>query len=96
MDTDYDTHAMVCTCPDVDLFFSYIHSRSCSSLQRNEEEDPVVTKKMKELIDSQIENASHDFEQIEQAACEHGKEKALNIDVDKLLGLQGDSEVIYD
>merc|ERR1712172_353897 len=54
MDTDYDNHAMVCTCQDVDLFFSYVHRRSCSILQRNKEEDPEITKKMKELIDSQI------------------------------------------
>merc|ERR1712013_197286 len=91
MDTDYDTHAMVCTCQDVDLFLSYVHRRSCSILQRQAEEDPEVTKKMKELIDSQIENASHDFDIIKQEACEHGKEKVLNIDVDKILGLKGDS-----
>merc|ERR1712013_932479 len=45
----------------------------------------------KELIDSQIENASHDFDIIKQEGCEHGKEKVLNIDVDKILGLKGDS-----
>ena len=65
-------------------------------MQRNKEEDPEITKKMKELIDSQIENASHDFDKIEQAECKHGKEKALNIDVDKILGLKGDSGVCYD
>merc|ERR1711910_271462 len=91
MDTDYDTHAMVCTCQDVDLFLSYVHRRSCSILQRQAEEDPEITKKMKELIDSQIENASHDFDVIKQEGCEHGKEKVLNIDVDKILGLKGDS-----
>merc|ERR1719232_2502561 len=91
MDTDYDTHAMVCTCQDVDLFLSYVHRRSCSILQRQAEEDPEVTKKMKELIDNQIENASHDFDIIKQEGCEHGKEKVLNIDVDKILGLKGDS-----
>ena len=48
---------------------------------------------MKELIDSQIENASHDFDIIKQDGCEHGKEKVLNIDVDKILGLKGDSGV---
>jgi len=91
MDTDYDTHAMVCTCQDIDLFFSYVHRRSCSILQRAQEEDPEITKKMSELIDSQIDNASHDFDKIKQAGCEHGKEKVLNIDVDKILGLKGDS-----
>ena len=78
---------------DVDLFLSYVHRRSCSILQRQAEEDPEITKKMKELIDSQIENASHDFDIIKQEGCEHGKEKVLNIDVDKILGLKGDSGV---
>merc|ERR1711892_354366 len=91
MDTDYDTHAMVCTCQDIDLFLSYVHRRSCSILQRAKEEDPEITKKMSELIDGQIDNASHDFDKIKQVGCEHGKEKVLNIDVDKILGLKGDS-----
>merc|ERR1712215_351456 len=90
MDTDYDNHAMVCTCQDVDLFFSYVHRRSCSILQRLKEEDIEITNKMKELLDAQIENASHDFDKIEQAECDHDKEKVLNIDVDKILGLKGD------
>merc|ERR1711887_186279 len=91
MDTDYDSQAMVCTCQDVDLFLSYVHRRSCSILQRQQQEDPEITQRMKELIDSQIENASHDFDIIKQEGCEHGKEKVLNIDVDKILGLKGDS-----
>merc|ERR1711902_371740 len=91
MDTDYDTYAMVCTCQDVDLFLSYVHRRSCSILQRNEEEDPEITRKMKELVDSQVDNASHDFGKIKQEGCEHGKDTVLNIDVDKILGLKGDS-----
>merc|ERR1712037_682087 len=32
-----------------------------------------------------------DFDIIKQEGCEHGKEKVLNIDVDKILGLKGDS-----
>ena len=48
------------------------------------------------LIDSQIGNVIHDFDKIEQAECKHRKEKALNIDVDKMLGLKGDSGVVYD
>ena len=28
MDTDYDNHAMVCTCQDMDLFFTFAHRRS--------------------------------------------------------------------
>merc|ERR1712156_625688 len=91
MDTDYDTHAMVCTCQDVDLFLSYVHRRSCSILQRVPEEDPAITEKMKGLIDSQIDNASHDFDKIKQDGCQYDKEKVLNIDVDKILGLKGDS-----
>jgi hypothetical protein len=65
-------------------------------LQRTKEEDSEITKKMKELIDSQIDNASHDFDTIKQAGCDHGKEKVLNIDVDKILGLKGDSGVSED
>ena len=64
-------------------------------MQRAKEEDPEITKKMKELIDGQIDNASHDFDKIKQAGCEHGKEKVLSIDVDKILGLKGDSGVSY-
>jgi len=78
------------------LFFSYVHRRSCSILQRAKEEDPEITKKMSELIDGQIENASHDFDKIKQVGCEHGKEKVLNIDVDKILGLKGDAGVSDD
>jgi len=77
----------------VDLFFSYVHRRSCSILQRSKEEDPAITQKMKELINGQIENASHDFDKIKQTGCEHGKEKVLNIDVDKILGLKGDAKL---
>merc|ERR1712168_1285793 len=91
LDTDYDNHAIICTCQDMDLFFTYAHRLSCSIMQRKQEEDPEITNKMKELIDSQIENASHDFDIIKQEGCEHGKEKVLNIDVDKILGLKGDS-----
>eukprot|EP00092_Neocalanus_flemingeri_P030207 GFUD01032786.1.p1 GENE.GFUD01032786.1~~GFUD01032786.1.p1 ORF type:complete len:246 (+),score=73.72 GFUD01032786.1:189-926(+) len=91
MDTDYDNHAMVCTCQDMDLFFTYAHRRSCSILQREQEEDPAITEKMRKLIDDQIEDASHDFDRIKQAGCDYNKEKVLNIDVDKILGLKGDS-----
>merc|ERR1712102_12353 len=91
MDTDYDSYAMICTCQDMDLFFTFAHRRSCSILQRNKEEDPEITRKMKELVDSQVDNASHDFDKIKQEGCEHGKDTVLNIDVDKILGLKGDS-----
>ena len=48
---------------------------------------------MSELIDREVENASHDFDKIKQDGCEHGKEKVLTIDVDKIFGLKGDSGV---
>merc|ERR1712020_611602 len=54
MDTDYDNHAMVCTCQDVDLFLSYVHRRSCSILQRQPEEDPKITNRMSQLLDGEI------------------------------------------
>merc|ERR1712168_485805 len=93
MDTDYDTHAMVCTCQDMDLFFTYAHRLSCSIMQRKQEEDSTITERLKGLLNSQVENASHDFDKIKQEGCEYNKEKVLNIDVDKILGLKGDSEL---
>jgi len=91
LDTDYDNYAMVCTCQDMDLFFTYAHRLSCSILQRRPEEDPAITNKMRELLDNQVENASHDFDKIKHEGCDYNKEKVLNIDVDKILGLKGDS-----
>merc|ERR1712066_233063 len=93
MDTDYDSYAMVCTCQDMDLFLTYTHRRSCSILQRDPDEDAGVTENMSALLDGQIEEASHDFDRIKQDGCEYNKEKVLNIDVDKILGLKGSSEV---
>ena len=93
MDTDYDNYAMVCTCQDMDLFFTYAHRRSCSILQRDQKEDAAVTERMRNMIDGQIEDASHDFDRIKQAGCDYNKERVLNIDVDKILGLKGDSAV---
>jgi len=93
MDTDYDSYAMVCTCQDMDLFLTYAHRRSCSILQREAAEDAGLTEKMSSLLDAQIEEASHDFDRIKQEGCEYNKEKVLNIDVDKILGLKGSSEV---
>ena len=77
----------------MDLFFTYAHRRSCSILQREQEEDAATTKRMRELIDGQVEDASHDFDKIKQVGCDYNKEKVLNIDVDKILGLKGDSGV---
>jgi len=93
MDTDYDNHAMVCTCQDMDLFFTFAHRRSCSILQRSPTEDEEITQRMSALLDGQIDEASHDFDRIKQEGCEYNKEKVLNIDVDKILGLKGNSEV---
>ena len=47
----------------------------------------MITKEMSELIDSEVENASHDFDKIKQDGCEHDRENVLKIDVDKILGL---------
>ena len=93
MDTDYDNYAMVCTCQDMDLFFTYAHRRSCSILQRDATESPDITERMSALLDSEIEEASHDFDKIKHDGCDYDKEKVLNIDVDKILGLKADSEV---
>merc|ERR1712029_1103840 len=93
MDTDYDSYAMVCTCQDMDLFLTYAHRRSCSILQRDAAEDAGLTEKMSTLLDEQIDDASHDFDKIKQEGCEYEKEKVINIDVDKILGLKGNSEV---
>merc|ERR1711963_305572 len=92
-DTDYDNHAMICTCQDMDLFFTFAHRRSCSILQRSPTEDEDITQRMSALLDGQIDEASHDFDRIKQEGCEYNKEKVLNIDVDKILGLKGNSEV---
>ena len=78
---------------DMDLFFTYAHRRSCSILQRSSTEDADITERMSQLLNGQIEDASHDFDKIKQEGCEYDKEKVLNIDVDKILGLKGDSEV---
>merc|ERR1712241_229965 len=73
MDTDYDNYGLVCTCQDMDLFFTYAHRRSCSILQRASVEDASITERLSQLLDGEIEDASHD--------------------VDKILGLKGDSEL---
>merc|ERR1711915_227702 len=90
LDTNYDGYALVCTCQDVDLFFTSAHRRSCSILQRKTEEDLSITQKMYRVLDEQVEDASHDFDKINQEDCEHEKEKKLSIDVDKILGLAKD------
>merc|ERR1712168_1710705 len=93
LDTDYDNQAVICTCQDMDLFFTYAHRLSCSIMQRKQEEDPAITERMRKLVDSQVENASHDFDKIKQDGCDYDKERVLNIDVDRILGIRGDSGV---
>merc|ERR1719454_1817949 len=57
MDTDYDSSAMVCTCQDMDLFFTYAHRRSCSILQRAAAEDSTITERLSQLLDGEIDDA---------------------------------------
>ena len=78
----------------MDLFFTYAHRRSCSILQRDSVEDTDITERMSNLLDAEIDEASHDFDKIKQEGCEYEKEKVINIDVDKILGLKGNSEVL--
>ena len=47
---------------------------------------------MSDLLDNEIVNASKDFDKIKQAGCEHDREKALSIDVDKILGIASEFE----
>jgi len=82
-DTDYETYGMACTCQDVDLFLTWAHRISCSILQRAKEEDPEITKKLKDTVE---EKYAHDFDKINQADCDYGREKTWKIDVDKILG----------
>jgi len=82
-DTDYDSYGIVCTCQDLDLFITYAHRISCSILQRKPEEDPEITGKMEDKVP---EKYAHDFDKIDQSECEYDKEKAWEIDVDKIIG----------
>jgi len=92
MDTDYDNYAMVCTCQDVNLLFTFAHRRSCSILQRESRENMEYTKKMAILLDQQIPNASHDFDKISHDDCDYDSSNGdINIDVDKVLGLADDN-----
>ena len=75
------------------MYFSKVHRLSCSILQRNQTEELIITKEMSKLIDNEVESTSHDFDKIKQDGCEHDREKVLNIDVDKILGLVPDFEL---
>jgi len=82
-DTDYDTYGMVCTCQSVDLFITFAHRVSCSILQRAQEEDTEITKRLKDTVE---EKYQHDFDKIDQSSCDYDREKVWNIDVDKIIG----------
>jgi len=87
IDTDYDTYGMLCTCQAMDLFITTAHRISCSILQRTAQEDEAITQKLKGQIP---EKYLHDFDKIDHDDCEYKREKAWNIDVDKILSGVGD------
>ena len=57
-------------------------------------ENPTITAAMKAVLDEALgEDASHDFDAIEQTGCaDPDRESAINIDVDRLLGLKEEEE----
>jgi len=81
-DTDYTNYAMVCTCQDLDIFVTHVHRVSCSILQRTPQEDAQITEKLKNTVP---EKYLHDFDKIKHDGCEYEREKAWQIDVDKIL-----------
>lgn len=91
MDTDYDNYALVCNCQEVELFFAWtIHRRSCTILQRTNELDMEVSKKLYDILNSQSpdddEEASHDFDKISHSGCTYVDDgKGVHIDVEKVL-----------
>ena len=99
LDTDYQNSALLCTCQDLNLFITKAHRRSCSILQRKALEDTSITEQMFGILDSQLDDASHDFNRIKQVKysviflsiqsnqedCDYG-EDSFKIDVDKILG----------
>ena len=87
LEADYDSHALVCTCQDMELFFTFGHRRSCSILQRNQEEDLGITKRMKTLLNEQVFNASHDFIKVKHGSCVKDEQEKISVDVNKVLGL---------
>merc|ERR1711988_1099028 len=85
LDTDYQNSALLCTCQDLNLFITKAHRRSCSILQRKALEDTSIIEQMFGILDSQLDDASHDFNRIKQEDCDYG-EDGFKIDVDKILG----------
>jgi len=95
LDTDYDNYGLICTCQDMNLWVTYAHRRSCSLLHRDPEADNTVTAdNMKKLLDSQVDDASHDFDKISHSSCSYDTATGLNIDVDKIIG--GGSDLMSD
>ena len=82
----------------MDLLLTYAHRRSCSILQRSRVEVPEITVAMKAVLDAALgEDASHDFDAIDQTGCaDPDRESAINIDVDRLLGLKEEDEEEYE
>jgi len=86
LDTDYDNYGLVCTCQDVNLYLLTAHRRSCSLLHRNPVADNSPTSaQMKKLLDSQVDDASHDFDVISHENCSYDTDKGFNINVDEIL-----------
>jgi len=95
LDTDYTTYGLLCTCQDMDLFIASAHRISCSILQKSASEDAAVIEKMSALVP---EKYQHDFKKIDHENCEYDREKAWNIDVDKIfsgVGSADDTETDY-
>merc|ERR1712080_8758 len=80
LDTDYTSYGLVCTCQDIDLFFTTAHRLSYSILQKDPVENTAITDKLKAMVEEQAPNSSHDFDPIKQDNCEYDREKAWTID----------------
>merc|ERR1712168_320781 len=89
LDTDYTTYGLLCTCQDMDLFIGSAHRISCSILQKSATEDAAVTEKMSALVPDKYQ---HDFKKIDHENCEYDREKAWNIDVDKIFSAVGSAD----
>ncbi|TRY76510.1 hypothetical protein TCAL_11401 [Tigriopus californicus] len=97
MDTDYDKYALLCTCQAKSLLLLSFHRRSCTILQREPIPDAEISKKLHDLLNAKVEVSGeselpdHDFDLVDHSNCDYSdREKGLQIDVDKILGLAGD------
>ena len=69
------------------MLFVFTHRRSCSILARDPQgNNTQAVADMKSLLNSEIDDASHDFDQIKHEDCDYGGDTGLNINVDKILG----------